>query len=757
LGNLELRRGDYPAAQSAFVDALRIYESTGPLADALAVRRELASALAAMGQLQAALDELRAAQHLADSARAPPGVRAGIALAHADLAAQLNASIEAERLYAEAELLYRRAGDRRGEAEARGGQAQLLLARDEPARARPPLEGALRTELAAGNERAAALTRLSLGDAAAASGDSALARRLLAQSGRDLARLGDPVGAAAALEEQAALEAAAGLPALAESLYRAGLEELGGRIAPEVAWRLHGGLGLARHALGRDDEALSELRAAIGELGRPSRSLAAPERRSAFLNDKWDLYAQLALIEQARGRPGAAFEASERLRAREMLELLQRGRVAAAPDTAGELAAREQDLRRRIAELTADLGATDQEPVRGPDPGAGTARAALGRAQEAYADLLVEMRERSPRHASLVSPPSPTWRDVSRRLGPGVTLIEYLVSDSATLAFVVAPDTIAAVDLGIGRRDLAALVKFARGTLQTALAPTGDSLWRGSLRQLDRYLIAPLEDAGLLAGRHRLIIVPHAELHYVPFAGLISRAGRGRFLIERYDLAVTPSASVWLALGERSRGPANGVLALAPRQDVLPASQREVAAIARLGGADVSVLTGKAATEAVFRREAPRRRILHLATNGVLNKRNPLFSFVDLAADSAYDGRLEVHEVFGLELAADLVVLSACQTGLGAGALGDVPPGDDWVGLTQAFLHAGAANVVATLWPVDDWATAALMERFYQAYRTDGDPVRALAAAQRALLATPATGHPFFWAGVVATTGSRAP
>src|SRR4029077_6392808 len=110
-----------------------------------------------------------------------------------------------------------------------------------------------------------------------------------------------------------------------------------------------------------------------------------------------------------------------------------------------------------------------------------------------------------------------------------------------------------------------------------------------------------------------------------------------------------------------------------------------------------------AATEGVSRWDAPSRRILLLATCGVLNKQNPLFSFVDLAPDSAQDGRLEVHEVFGLHLAADLGVLSACQTGLGAGAVADGPAGDDWVGRTRAFLHAGAANVVATLWPVEDW------------------------------------------------------
>jgi CHAT domain-containing protein len=200
------------------------------------------------------------------------------------------------------------------------------------------------------------------------------------------------------------------------------------------------------------------------------------------------------------------------------------------------------------------------------------------------------------------------------------------------------------------------------------------------------------------------VIAPHAELHYLPFAALLGR--EGRFLVQRYEVAVTPSASVWLTLGERSTGrAATGILAFAPRPDVLPASRQEVAAIARLAGA--AVLTGGAATESAFRREAGSRRVLHLATYGVLNKQNPLFSFVELAPGGDQDGRLEVHEVFGLHVAADLVVLSACQTGLGSGALADVPPGDDWVGLTRAFLHAGAKYVVATLWPVDDWATAA--------------------------------------------------
>jgi CHAT domain-containing protein len=267
-------------------------------------------------------------------------------------------------------------------------------------------------------------------------------------------------------------------------------------------------------------------------------------------------------------------------------------------------------------------------------------------------------------------------------------------------------------------------------------------------------LIEPIEDAGLLAGKTRLVLVPHVELHYLPFAALLG--GAGRFLVERYELTTTPSASVWLALGARPNAAGSGaVLAFAPEPGALPASRAEVVAIQRLEGADVRVLSGAEATEVAFRRDAPTRGVLHIATYGILNKQNPLFSYVALAPGGDDDGRLEVHEVLGLHLTADLVVLSACQTGLGSGALADVPAGDDWVGLTRAFLHAGAARVVATLWPVDDWATAALMERFYGMSSAAADPAHALAEAQRGLLAVPATAHPFYWAGFVVVGGAR--
>jgi CHAT domain-containing protein len=365
------------------------------------------------------------------------------------------------------------------------------------------------------------------------------------------------------------------------------------------------------------------------------------------------VYAQLALVEQERGRVGAAFDASERLRAREMLEMLARGRITTRADASEDIVTREQDLRRRIAELTRGLENVEpgDQAVRGSDVAVSSSvtRETLVRAQGAYADLLLEARERAPRHAALVAPDVVTWQSVARRLTNNAVFIEYLVSDSTTLGFVVTSDTIAVLDLGTRRHDLARLIDFTRATLARRGSGGIDSLWRAPLRRLHATLVAPLEQTGLLAGKTRLVVVPHVELQYLPFAALIDSVGR--FLVERYELAMTPSASVWIALGDRPAGPAGaGVLAFAPRPMTLPGSSQEVATIQRLARVDARVLTGSAATESAFRRLAPTQRVLHLATYGVLNKQNPLFSFVQLAPDGAEDGRLEVHEVFGLSL-----------------------------------------------------------------------------------------------------------
>jgi len=750
LGQLELRRGDYPTARTELSKALIVYERSGLVDEAIRVRQDLAAALRGAGELQLSLEVLRRAQAMADSAKRAPSVRAGVALARADLAAQLNAREEADRNYKNAYALFRRAGDRLGQAEAAQGLSMLALDADDAERARPLLTEALRGEIATGNQRAASVSRIVLAQLLLQQRDTGGSRQSFTRAATELDRLGDSVAAAAAIGELAALDASTGLRRAADSLYSVALAHVGQHYAPHVTWRLHAGLASLRQQDGALDDAARQLREAVADIERPASTLALAERRAGFLSDKSDVYVALALVERERGRVADAFAVSEQARAREMLELLAQGRITAPADTAAELVAREQDLRRRIAELTRDLesGGEGRATLRGPDVSSGrdVAREALVSAQSAYSELLLELRERAPHQAMLVSQPRTNWRDVSRRLRPDEAFIEYLVGDSTSIAFLVTRDTIAAVELGVDRHSLSKSISFVRGVLEPRGSSRFDELWRGPMRELDDELFVPLERSGLLAGKTRLTIVPQEDLHYLPFAALLDRA-TGRFLVERFEIAVTPSAAVWLTLEER-RSPAGGggLLALAPHPELLPASRAEVESLGRVMGAGSRVLVGRAATTEAFRREAPHSRVVHLATYGILNKVNPLLSFVELAPNGSDDGRLEVHDVFGLRLTADLVVLSACQTALGSGMDSDVPPGDDWVGLTRAFLHAGASRVVASLWPVQDRATSELMERFYRGYAMSQSPASALASAQRMMLATPGMRHPFYWA-----------
>ncbi|MEO5508997.1 MAG: CHAT domain-containing protein [Longimicrobiales bacterium] len=749
--DLELRRGDYIAAERHLVEALALYERVGLFPDAIRVMQTLAAARAAQGDLQKANDLLTKAQQRADSGRVEPGLRAALLVARADLARQFNAASRADELYAKAQQTYRKAGDSEGESDAQQGRALLFLENGDTTRARELLGSAMRTQRAAGDNRAAAISQMLLGDVAVQRGDTVGARRALTAAASELQRLGDPVASAAALGERAVLEASAGLPAAAESLLREALSRVAGRVAPAVTWQLHAALGALRRDRGAVDEAARELGAAIADIERSGGFLALPERRSAFLADKWDVYVQLAALEQRRGRTAVAFDISERLRAGEMRESLARGQVSASVDNAGALATREQDLRRRIAELSGaiEVNAASKRAVRGPPVTGVTAvsREALLRAEASYAELLTEMRDKAPRHAAALAPARMIWRDVAAGLAPDEALIEYLLSDSGSYMFVITRERISAITLYANRQDIARLVDFVRGTLTPRGTPRLDSLWRAPLEQLYRDLLLPAINASLLNRKTKLTFVPHAELHYLPFAALISDAAPARFLVEQYDIAVTPSASVWLSLRQRAAGPRNArTLALAPTPDGLPASLREVNSIARITSR-THVLKGAAASESAFRSAAAGARIIHLATYGVLNRQNPLFSYVQLAPEPGSNGRVEAHEVLGMKLSAELVVLAACQTGLASGALADVPAGDDWIGLARAFLTAGASRVMGSLWPVQDQATSELMQQFYRTYNGSGDAARSLSAAQRSRLRVAATSNPYFWAG----------
>jgi CHAT domain-containing protein len=462
--------------------------------------------------------------------------------------------------------------------------------------------------------------------------------------------------------------------------------------------------------------------------------------------------------ELALGAVASAFEISERMRARQLADLLARGRTSAGSSDP-RLIREEENLRRRITELAMRLDSelAGSSRTRGPvvaDEGLDELREELAAARAEYEQLLVRLKASRPDYASLITGVAASAGEVQNLLPDNAVLIEYLVQDDWSAAFVVSSEEIAAVELPLDHTSLRQLVELFRASVTQAVGAPDDDLWRTPLRRLYRDLIAPLKARGYLDGRRLLVIAPHVELHYLPFQALLVPGAEGEsFLIDSFDIAYIPSASVWTQIARRARhSPGQGLLAMAPEPQALVNSAAEVQAISR-GRRRASVLLGQQATERRFRELAPDHGVIHLATFGVLNRHNPLFSYVRLNGGADFDGRLEVHEVFGLDLSADLVVLSACETGLGAGPLTDVPAGDDWVGLVRAFLYAGAESVVASLWPVDDEATARLMEKFYAQLRMGGSIAGALGEAQRALIGEAKYANPYYWAAFQITGG----
>ena len=232
------------------------------------------------------------------------------------------------------------------------------------------------------------------------------------------------------------------------------------------------------------------------------------------------------------------------------------------------------------------------------------------------------------------------------------------------------------------------------------------------LSDLYKILIQPIERE--LSGKKRLVIVPHGMLHYLPFQALLSR--EGKYLIESFSISYLPSATVLKYARAKNKGnhvdlfavgnPATG---LAP----LPAAELEVKEVSAIFEKKL-VLTGQQATKISVKSQGPKYDLMLFSTHGEMIESNPLKSNLRFTPSEKDDGKLTVNEIFDMEIKANLVTLSACETALVKGEGGDFPQGDDLVGLSRAFIHAGAPSVVASLWKVSDESTVELMRAFYQ-------------------------------------------
>ncbi len=260
-----------------------------------------------------------------------------------------------------------------------------------------------------------------------------------------------------------------------------------------------------------------------------------------------------------------------------------------------------------------------------------------------------------------------------------------------------------------------------------------------NLQHLHQKLVEPLQ--AYLRTDH-LIIVPHDTLHYLSFAALTDGS---HYLSEKHILSLLPSANTLRFLPQNHHLGINTPLVFGDpialeSLGVLSSAQTEVKAIARLF--HITPFMGREATETRLRLQAKDANILHLAVHGEYNPINPLFSTLYLTPDNQNDGRLEVHEIYGLDLMGktNLVVLSACQTNIGQQS-----KGDEIVGLNRAFLYAGTPAVMSSLWDIDDAATALLMEQFYIHLQSGSNASKALQEAQKEVRQQPEYAHPYYW------------
>jgi len=256
---------------------------------------------------------------------------------------------------------------------------------------------------------------------------------------------------------------------------------------------------------------------------------------------------------------------------------------------------------------------------------------------------------------------------------------------------------------------------------------------QGLLGKLHELLFAPL--AKTLAAYKQLIVVPHGSLHYLPFHAL--HDGQA-YLLQRFEFAYLPGSSM-LRYSREARVADDGLLAIGHSYDGrLPYAVQEAQAIGELW--DGAIALEEAATVGHFGTAAPEKQILHLAAHGDFRPDNPVFSGLALA-----DGWLTTLDIFNQRLQASLVTLSACQTGRSV-----IGGGDELLGLMRAFLAAGAASLISTLWAVEDSSTAQLMDRFYRALAQGQTKGQALRNSQLSFIEdnqeNGAYQHPYFWA-----------
>jgi CHAT domain-containing protein len=507
---------------------------------------------------------------------------------------------------------------------------------------------------------------------------------------------------------------------------------------------------------GRLQAAVDAGRRAVTAVERTRRALTSETLQSALVSDRASAYGDLVLALLRLGRTAEAFTVADAARSRGLLEHLIVARGSLSDSSASRLAEGET-LLRRIDQLVQRVRESEGRSQNERSSVANRVDAGLvsllAEARSEYEALVVRTAG-DKGNRTLFESGSLEVKAVQGALEPGQALVEYLITAERIVAFVVTRERLRSVTTSFSP----SAIKEQASLLLELWGKAGAS-WRDGLpasRALHQTLIAPLRGEGLLRDIRSLLIVPHGIIAQVPFAAL-QDAGTGRFLAQEYVISHIPSAAALPTL--TGRNGVNGFQAatgFAPFPVQLPVTAAEVSAVRRfVPGTTVHV--GPSATEASLRTSLNAGGIVHVATHGVLNARNPMFSRVELARGSSAsdnDGRLEVHEIVGLAIRSPLVFFSGCETGATHDWATDPVLGTAAQTLAQATVAAGAAEVISTLWRINDAGAGAFAEHFYRRLPEVG-VAQAFAGAQRAVAQDVRFGSPYYWAGYTLTGAGR--
>lgn len=521
--------------------------------------------------------------------------------------------------------------------------------------------------------------------------------------------------------------------------------------------------GKALRATAQFDKAAESFADAIEGIESLRFKVAGGEQdRQRFFENKISPYHEMVSLLVSQGRDAQALLYAERAKARVLLDVLQNGRINISKAMSDDERREEQRLRIEQASLNVEL----QHQRQSAGSRITELESSLQKARLAYDEFQSRLYAAHPELKAKrgeVRPIKP--EEAGALIAPTGALIEYVVMDETTFLFSMTR-TVTGVDLkvhpiAVSRKEIRSLVESFRRKLAQR-----DLRFREPARKLYEILVKPAQ--GHLRGKTSCVIVPDDALWELPFQALITDSNR--YLIEERALAYAPSLTALREMtAQRKKRGAISLLAFAnplPNRATIPVGQAqrgdalaslpetelEVKALARLYGALQSrIYTGADAREDRVKTEASDYTILHFATHGILEDSSPMNSCLVLSrAESLEDGLLEARELMEMDLKADLVVLSACET-----ARGRFGAGEGMIGLSWALFVAGVPTTVVSQWKVDQASTSQLMFEFHKNLRASQTKTGAMRAAAIRLLRERKYRHPFYWAGFVVIGDGR--